>query len=465
MNEIGNLWNAQLFDKYGNCINLAKQKRFSEHLVKKMKGLSFVKAGADVPLRPVFLTHEMYCSLMRLSRNLLRLIIRICGEKSGDDPHKLAELLCYPNKYLRLLSKSPLRNKWAAEMARPDVIINNGIPVFLECNVHSGLGGVVNSDILNLLFLNSSVSVQLRRAGAIWSYSTLAARQRFLEDIGRELNPAQPPSVAVIGWTQGEEDGSARFFQEHARYLTAHGIPAVFIELNNIDFYNGKIFHGNQSFDIALRIFITREIVKSGTNPDALSKLQRSEGTLLVADDICSLYTSKLVFAWLSEASADLTNAADRSFIDKHIPWTRQVSKSFTGYHGKRIDLPSFVGKHRKKFVLKPLAQSGGANVYIGKETSEAVWLNLIQEAVNKKNMIVQAYVQSDPVSMPFYIPEQQSVEIRDVPVILGPFIMGRHDGGCSARHPSDLSPKGAINFSSGTAIANTTAIGQLAHK
>ncbi|MDE2512325.1 MAG: hypothetical protein KGL74_14465, partial [Elusimicrobia bacterium] len=141
------------------------------------------------------------------------------------------------------------------------------------------------------------------------------------------------------------------------------------------------------------------------------------------------------------------------------LPWTFVVRGGpLERAGGKRVDLPSYLLRRRREFVLKPLRGSGGSGVVIGHDCPESRWARHIAATVKKGGFIAQRYVTPDLAAMPFLI--DGAIQVVKVPVVLGPFVFGRHDGGCFARFPIDPDRR-VVNRAMGAAASVVMAGGR----
>ncbi len=77
----------------------------------------------------------------------------------------------------------------------------------------------------------------------------------------------------------------------------------------------------------------------------------------------------------------------ERKMVARHIPWTRLLCERRTdGPHGKPIDLPDYVRRHRTQLVMKPNRSCGGQGVTIGPVTSERAWEKTLDSALATPN-------------------------------------------------------------------------------
>jgi uncharacterized circularly permuted ATP-grasp superfamily protein len=92
------------------------------------------------------------------------------------------------------------------------------------------------------------------------------------------------------------------------------------------------------------------------------------------------LMAKKASFALLSdERNAHLFSEEEQHAVEAHIPWTRIIEDRKTIFHGKEVDLLSFVSNNRDQLVLKPNDEYGGKGVLIGWETDAETWNNVLR--------------------------------------------------------------------------------------
>ncbi|MGH2708224.1 MAG: hypothetical protein ACRDJF_12480 [Actinomycetota bacterium] len=92
----------------------------------------------------------------------------------------------------------------------------------------------------------------------------------------------------------------------------------------------------------------------------------------------------------------------------------------------------------------------------MGRLLSEGAWRAALEEAVRNRRTVAQRYVAPDTAPIPFWTSEHE-IEVRRVPIVFGPFLLGREPAGCLVRHPATFA-EGAITDMVSGAILTTAA-------
>ena len=116
-----------------------------------------------------------------------------------------------------------------------------------------------------------------------------------------------------------------------------------------------------------------------------------------------------------------------------------------THYEGNPVFLKKHVISHKDQLVLKPGDSYGGKNVYIGRETDEATWENLVGNIFrNREDWVVQRYVDISQMTVP--IANGSGIMMANKKYNINPFVFAHRYAGSVAR----LSDQSVINVSAG---------------
>jgi hypothetical protein len=126
------------------------------------------------------------------------------------------------------------------------------------------------------------------------------------------------------------------------------------------------------------------------------------------------------------------------------IPWTRILRPGRTNYGDWKIDLLPFVADNRERLVLKPASDFGGHNVFLGMETEQDRWEELVTEHAPRADFIVQEYVPVPEEMFPTI--EGGHVHMRLKRFNINPFGLGGRYAGSITR----ISDRAVINVSAG---------------
>jgi len=383
-------------------------------------------------LRPPLLSAAGLRELHDLSDRLMTLILEACRRRARTAGELRERLGVAPGHLVLLDEDAPLTEELLAA-ARPDILVSGGVPRFVEFNIDGALGGAMDSDavaaryaalyqahgITDLLPLRAAPSAVDGRFAAIraavdpapGSASGPAIRVAMLmdldsgypgmEDPERFLNAFAPVTAAatkagldLVPWPVG------RLRLDADRRLLADGGPV----------------------DAAFRLF-GLDKVPATAGLGALETAVQA-GTVTVFTPAASwLLSNKLALAWLWQ-DADSLPAADRDLVHRHVPRTVACT-------AEELDR-ALAGRH--DLVLKPAGGSGGAGVLLGRETTAPSWRAGLDHAVQTGGYLLQEYVTSDGLPMPFVDLDDGSIVEASVPYCLGPYLFGRRQCGGEVR-------------------------------
>jgi uncharacterized circularly permuted ATP-grasp superfamily protein len=128
--------------------------------------------------------------------------------------------------------------------------------------------------------------------------------------------------------------------------------------------------------------------------------------------------------------------------FQRHIPWTRRLAKGMTTFHGTEPDLIEIVHRERNRLVLKPNDDYGGHGVFLGWETDQTQWREVVKAALEKPYM-VQERVMIEKTIIPAY---SDRVYLDELFVDFNPFLFQNEVEGALIR----LSASSLLNVTSG---------------
>ncbi|MCP5103468.1 MAG: circularly permuted type 2 ATP-grasp protein [bacterium] len=215
-----------------------------------------------------------------------------------------------------------------------------------------------------------------------------------LSDGVEELN------VAIVaegrpqtGPADASEEYLARLYKDilESRYYGLSG-EVIFCDYPHLNVKNNRLF---------LKEKRVRSLVEfyGGTVPMTILSAFMAGELLLYNGPFTTLTMSKLNIALLSEnEDSPLFNNREQEIIKKHIPWTRKIRDIDTFYKGRKVGLLEFIRSNRADLVIKPGGGLGGVDVSVGRYLSQASWEKALEEGINKRNWLVQEYLETLPL-------------------------------------------------------------------
>ncbi|WP_285733461.1 hypothetical protein [Nocardiopsis sp. ATB16-24] len=391
-----------------------------------------------LPISPVLLSRRTADEVAHAGREVVRLAVEECMRRTSS-PRRLAHLLgIEPSP---LLSERESYNRWAASQARPDIVVSQGVPKVLECNIGSAIGGIEDLARLDPLLWGSSAAEKFRREHGVRSGRTVQARRELLTRIARDRGALGRLRMGIAGHSEAT-------FAEVVEDAAAHGIDAFFVELEDLTEDGGLRRGSEPPMDLFLQKFIAAGAYRDGEPMAALEAAVDRDSTFVANPDLSSLFSSKTVLAWLTSSAEDLPER-DRRTIQRHVPWTAELQDSRVVYKGVRQELLPLVLRDREELVLKPVDGFGGHGVVVGRTTGEAEWAAAVDDCL-KERYIVQVYTHPDTFSLSCWHGPSATHELLDTAAVISPFVIDGQVTGYLARTGSLIGSGGVISAETG---------------
>ncbi|MEY9929082.1 hypothetical protein ABH926_003722 [Catenulispora sp. GP43] len=385
---------------------------------------------SHIPLAPIVLRRELYRAMTDSAVRILDLLDDAARRLGRTPAERLRALGVDPEPYL---AENPFflddrgESDLAACLARPDVLITEQGPKFIEFNVSASIGGMVQTHLLTGLW-GAGASAAAAAAAAAYP-EPLSAVAALLVRLSRDLGT--DPTVAVLGITEHYARPSRAAFQIEAAHLRRNGVDARVFDPDELATELAR--RRGFGWRTALRrngAFRWRSS-PFGTRP--LTELI-SRGCLLLAPQSSYILADKRLLADLS-AGPEWMSQASQELVAARVPWTRRVAAGPVTYQDHDEDLPNLLAKARTRFVLKRATGRAGTEVCVGRATAPAAWEAAIGQAVRAGDWVVQEYLQSCAAKVPLADMRSGEVDVVSVTPVLGPFIIDGSPAGCYVRH------------------------------
>lgn len=383
-----------------------------------------------LPAVPMALPRKSYAELFRAGAVLLDLLRRTVLEMAPTTRRRMAALRVEDHEYPLFIADEAVEERYAHQLARPDAVIGPDGLRFLEFNVSGSFGGAVETHCRYEVWrrLHSD-----ERGMARFAYhDPLTTRADLFADLCAEL--ALPPRLAWVGSVRDQGVDSTRYFDLETDYLNARGFTARHFEPE--DLHEAWDCASNLRFPLGLRHFTIPDWARLGIDTSPVRKAL-DNGCLLLSTQTSAFLANKQTLGLLSEGRPWLTSA-ERSFVDKYVPWTRVLAERRTHRAGRDVDLVAHVLAHREEMVLKAGIGMSGKEVVIGRETDQAAWESLVADAVAGGGSVAQEFVPPQTYRIPIIADGDDEAHEVDVAPVLSPFLFGGRPGGVLARFFGD---------------------------
>jgi hypothetical protein len=397
------------------------------------------------PLRPMVIRERAYRGLESLATRLLRLAVDACCRRAST-VGELHRLLRFPHQIPLMDPDRPLVPAELNRYARPDILIEQGRPRFLEFNISTRLGG---------------------DGVALW---LAAAYVRLCPEIGLRLPPstvaAQCAALARTLRAEGGYGGSGRLLipvhsvvdstgARHRRYMIKPGVLAgaqqVGFEVVQADLVDlgldaaGRLLASDVPVDIVLLGWDGSDrIIDDGGGLAALRTADRARTVELFPRPESGLVSSKAVLSWLHEdCDAGVLGSADRALVRAHVPWT--VCLGLDGDPDVDRRLLRMAAGERARLVAKPAVGKSANDVIFGNQTSAQNWQSAVADAAREWPLVLQRRVESGRITMPFRDRESGQQVTTRVPFVLSLYMVDGAAAGVLVRHMAPGLPAGDV--------------------
>ncbi len=265
----------------------------------------------------------------------------------------------------------------------------------------------------------------------------------------RETHSGLPekPVVAIVDWHYVSTYSE---FELHQHYFREQGIETIIAAPQDFTIAHGKAMANGREVHLIYKRVITRELIARWGEVENFIEVIR-EGLVCCCNSFRSFIVgNKKVLAVITDPRfRSIFTKRENQLIKETIPWTRVLSPSRVKYHRKEVELISFIPEFKNQLVLKPSNKYGGKDVYIGLETAQSKWEEIMASHINNGNWVVQEYVDIPTDSYPEI---ENSVRFRSKYVNINPFALSGTYSGTITR----VSDNQVINVSAGGGLVPT---------
>jgi hypothetical protein len=383
--------------------------------------LPFCSDPQFVATQPPALEREVYESLGTIGAAVLCLLRRAAARIGGCGVDRHRALGMDP-RLEPLFVDQDFEDRYAAAIARPDVILTPTGPMFIEFNVSAGVGGATFVHVLRQVWRHCYGSQPPFLDG-----DPLEARAGLLTRMCADVGV--PPSVAVLARPEDVGTTSATYYRIEVADLRRRGFDA---ELCDPATFPKRLAERAEGSGLILRRYVPQEWLDRGADVSPFAATLHP-GWFPVLPYSSYLLANKLLLAALSE-QPDWLSPAEADLVDRHVPWTRVVGHQTVVWRQRTWDLPQLLVEHRREFVLKHATGNSGRAVRLGAHVEPPAWAALVARACADGGWITQELVHGCPA--PIRVLDRRSGKHLqvDVPIVTSPYLVDGTLAGCQAR-------------------------------
>ena len=339
-------------------------------------------------------------------------------------------------------------------ISRLDAFLENSSIKFLEFNCDSP-AGIAYADVLedgfrerfkNYPFIQD-YRIEYARRQEILLDSLLHSYGEFRAS--RKGFP-ETPVLAIVDW---EDVSTYSEFILHQKHFKTRGIETVIAAPADFTVRDGKVFVHDQEVHLVYKRVITRELISRYSECETFVEAIRA-GLVCCCNSFRSFIVgNKKILAVITDPRfSSIFTEPELRLIRETIPWTRVLADTVETYEGEKVPLRSFIPENKDKLVLKPSNKYGGKDVYIGLETPQSTWEEILEKRMDQRTWVVQDYVDIPTDHYPEF---KESVEFKSKYVNINPFSLNGKFCGTITR----VSDNQVINVSAGGGLVPTLTV------
>jgi hypothetical protein len=339
-------------------------------------------------------------------------------------------------------------------IARLDAFMDNYTVRFLEFNCDSP-AGLAYSDVMEDGFKELFKQYQFLKE---WKIEYFRRQNLLLKSLltcykqFKENNPKMPdkPVIAIVDW---EDVSTKSEFELLQNYFGNKGYKTVVTSPQKFQIKNGKATANGVEIHLIYKRVISRELLERWDDVQGFVNCIK-QGVVCCCNSFRSyIVGNKKVLSVIADPQFQYIYTEEEvDVIRQTIPWTQVLADKKVSYKNVTVDLKSFVLDNRELLVLKPANSYGGKNVYLGRETDQKTWEEVMSAHLNDEAWVVQEYVDIPQEIFPMI---NGDVMMKLKKVNINPFaLLGKYSGTITR-----VSDNSVINVSAGGGLVPTFSV------
>jgi hypothetical protein len=388
-------------------------------------------------LRPHIIARSLYDDIARAARIIAHAFDKLVRQALDDD--ELLKVFGLTEAEKRMARIDPGYSRLCVT-SRLDAYVSETGFHFLEYNAETPAGVGDQMQLEKVLYGMTHMQEFLHRH-AHWRPEPHRLLLAALLSAYREWGGAEPhPQIAIVDWKGVATESEFRVLQQ---YFAAAGFQTMIADPRDLYYDGAYLTAGDFRIDILYKRVIIHEFLERCDESHPLARAY-ADGRICMANSFrTKIAHKKAGFAILSDPRyAHLFTPAEIKVVERHIPWTRCVTRGGTTFESEEHDLISLIEQERERLVLKPNDDYGGHGVFLVWETAPEEWRRAISLALERP-YVVQERSSINRVSIPTF---SDRVRMEEMFVDFNPFLFHNEPEGALIR----LSSSSLMNITSG---------------
>lgn len=403
---------------------------------------------------PTFINRKTKQTFQEVSVKLFNLIKSIPKRVFNNDPHEISRYFEILPNVAEIQLEGFNDDHISNLVGRGDFILSPTGLKCLEYNVSVHLGGMqvpiweslyLNTPILSRFFKEYNVKIHNENLISLLLEQSIWSPLKNLTG-NDEINIA----IVMERYVPLEKQNSMELYlnklykeilQRKGKSLTGEVITCDYPYLKVVD---NDVFFREKKIRALIELY-------HGLVLPAIMEAFKAGNISITNGPISNLLSNKLMLAVLSDhETIDVFSGEEKKMIDTYVPWSRKINQASTTYGKEKIEnLEDFILTNKEKLVIKPAIGLGGDGICVGCKSTEKQWEEAVNNAIKKKNWLVQERVES---STGLYQTGDNDCTQQDM--VWGFFVFGPGYAGSWVRVMPRESNKGVINCHQGATVS-----------
>jgi hypothetical protein len=339
-------------------------------------------------------------------------------------------------------------------ISRLDAFLHDQSIRFLEFNCDSP-AGTAYSDIMEAGFFRLMENFPFIKK---WEVESMNRQELLLDSLlqcyheFREKEKSFPkiPVIAIIDW---EDVSTYSEFLCLEDYFSRKGYKTIIGTPQNFRISQGRATLNDKEVHLVYKRVITRELLEKWEEVQDFIRCIEEKRVCCCNSFRSYIVGNKKVLSLITNPLyQDIYTREELNMIKETIPWTEILADRKVRFRNSEINLKQFIIDNKDSLVLKPANLYGGKDVFLGPETDQTTWEEIMNRHLQDESWIVQEYVD---------IPEDVYPVIKDKVILeskkvnLNPFALLGKYGGSITR----VSDDSVINVSAGGGLVPTMSV------
>ncbi|MEN8116646.1 MAG: hypothetical protein ABFS16_06675 [Bacteroidota bacterium] len=264
------------------------------------------------------------------------------------------------------------------------------------------------------------------------------------------------PVIAIVDW---DDVSTLSEFYLLQKYFGEKGYKTVVCSPLNIRISNGKVLAGDDEIHLIYKRVITRELLERWNNVTGFIRCIKEKKACCCNSFRSYIVGNKKVLSLITDPRFQyIYSKEELNVIQKTIPWTKILADTKETYKNINVHLKDFIIENKDILVLKPSNLYGGKDVYLGCETDDTTWSEVMNAHISDSSWVVQEYID---IPQDIFPEISDDVTLKFKKVNINPFVLlGKYSGTITR-----VSDNSVINVSAGGGLVPTFSVARKKEK